>query len=141
MEIHSLKQGWEIFSLMEAKQEFQVPFCRSTIRLHLGLISPCPAAQPPSAPCSSPCYTVILHGPQPCCALAFQPPVSRIQPAHSTSSQSPPAHCLGFCHCTRILPHPTTSSPVPPPLNTPLLRSPPYSVFPKDCPQHLSNIA
>ena len=38
-------------------------------------------------PCSSPCYTVILHGPQPCCALAFQPPVSRIQLAHSTSSE------------------------------------------------------
>lgn len=44
MEIHSLKQGWEIFALMETKQEFQVPFYKATIRLHLSLISPFPAA-------------------------------------------------------------------------------------------------
>ena len=119
MEIQSVKQGCEIFTLVETKHEFQVPFCRPTIRLHLSLISPLPAVQPPSAPWSSPCYTVILHDPQPCCTLAFQSPASRIQPAHSTSSESPPAHYLGFCHCTGILPHPPTSSPIPPPPNTP----------------------
>lgn len=134
MEIHPLRQGWEIFALMETKQEFQVPFYKATIRLHLSLNF--------SIPCTSSHYTAILHGPQPCCALAFQPPVSRIQPVHSTSSESPPAPCLGFCHCTRILPHPTTSSPIPLPPNSPTLsRSPQYSSFPKGCPQHLSNIA
>lgn len=35
---------------MEIKQEFQVPFCRPTIRLHLSLMTPFPAVQPPSAP-------------------------------------------------------------------------------------------
>lgn len=46
---------------MEIKQEFQVPFCRPTARLHLSLMSLFPAAQPPNAPTSTVSGTVPLH--------------------------------------------------------------------------------
>lgn len=55
----------------------------------------------------------------------------------SRSSESPPAPCPEFCHCKRrwLLPHPTATSPIPPPLqNTPTLWcSAEYSASPKDC--------
>lgn len=132
MEIHSLKQGWEIFSLMETKQVFQVPFCRPTIRLHLSLIFSFHAALHVTL------WSCIAYR-----LLCLGLPASCLQNPASTQHKlrvPAPAHCLGFCHCTRILPHPTTSSLIPPP-NTPTLLCPSqYLGFPKDCPQHLLNI-